>query len=523
VNWDTTTYNWANGSAPDLFYNLDAVIFDDTGANPSSVTLTTSLSPAGITVNSSQNYTFSGSPFIGGGTLTKLGGSTLTIANSNSAWTGNLNIFSGTLSAAAGSSLGNGTITISNGATVTLPSSAPSVFFGGNVIIPANTSGTINSGALGNGVSGALYSGNGGSTLNLVNGVSFSGTTSAQFDNFAGTINIQSGGSLRFSSNTSGNTYGSLSPTFVINGTLQPRNAGNTILLGAFSGSGTLAGAQSASGTGDTLFVIGGNNSDANFSGNISSNSAVAGSEISVTKTGSGKLTLNGTSTYTGGTTVSAGTLRVNNVSGSGTGTGDLEVFSGATLSGTGIIGSATTIDSGATLAPGDPTGTLTFNSSLTLNDSSILQFALGTNSDRAVVYGDLILAGQLQVTNAAGFGAGTYTLFTYGTLAYGNLTLVSSPAGYNYSFSTNTPGAVNLVVSPTTPPNFGNVTLSGGMLTLAGNNGVPFGNYYVQSSSNLVNWCNIATNQFDSNGGFSFSTNAPAGAAQNFFRLQLQ
>lgn len=521
VNWDTSTINWANASTPDIFYNLDTVLFDDTGANPASVTLTAPLSPAAVVVNSTQNYTFSGSPFTGGGALTKLGSSTLTIANSNSAFAGAINIFGGTLSAAAGSALGNGAMTISNNATLALPSSGPSVFFGGAIIVPANTAGTIISGGLANGISGNLFSGNTNSVLNI-NGVSFGGTTSAQFDNFNGTVNIQSGSSLRFSQNSSGNSFGSAVPNFVVNGTLQPRNAGNTVVLGAFSGTGILAGAQSPSGTGDTIYLIGGNNSDANFSGNISSNSAVAGSDVDVTKLGTGTLTLSGSSTFGGGTTVNAGTLRVNSTGGSGTGTGDLEFFSGAKLTGKGIIGSATTIDGGATLSPGDPNGPLTFSTSLTLNDSSILQFALGTSSDSVVVNGDLILTGQLQVTNAAGFGAGTYPLFTYGTLALGNLVIASAPAGYNYIISTNTPGVVKLIVAPTAPPLFGNVNLSAGTLTLSGSNGVPLGNYFVQQSSNLVNWISLATNQFDANGGFNFTTNAPAGAPQNFFRLQL-
>jgi hypothetical protein len=43
-----------------------------------------------------------------------------------------------------------------------------------------------------------------------------------------------------------------------------------------------------------------------------------------------------------------------------------------------------------------------------------------------------------------------------------------------------------------------------------------------VQQSSNLVNWTFIATNQFDTNGGFNFTTNVPPGSPQNFFRLQL-
>lgn len=523
VSWDTSTVNWANGSAADQFYNLDSVTFDDTGANPSTVTLATTLTPAAITINSAQNYTFSGGALAGTGPLTKLGASTLTIANANPSYSGAINLFSGTLAAAAGSALGNGPMTISNGATFTLPSGAPSVFFGGNVVVPANSSANISSGALANGLSGNLFSGNSASVINLTgSGVSFSGKTSAQFDNFTGILNIQPSATLRYSEDSSGNTFGSLAPVLVVNGTLQPRDAGNTVQIGSFSGAGILAGANGNYKTGDTLYVIGGNNSDSIFSGNISSNSAVAGSDVAVTKLGTGMLTLSGSSTFGGGTTVSAGTLRVNNTTGTGTGTGDLEVFSSAKLTGTGIIGSATTIDGGATLAPGDPTGTLTFTSSLALNDSSILQFALGTNSDSVVVASDLILTGQLQVTNAAGFGPGAYPLFTYGTLAFGNLVIASSPSGYNNSLSTNTPGVVYLIVAPITPPVFGNVSLSAGNLTLSGSNGVPLGNYFVQQSSNLVNWISLATNQFDANGGFNFSTNAPAGAPQNFFRLQL-
>ena len=523
VNWDTTTVNWANGTTGDIFYNLDAVTFDDTGANPANVTLATSVAPAAITVNSTQNYTFSGSPFTGSGALTKLGSSTLTIANSNSAYAGAINLFGGTLSAAAGSALGNGALTISNGATLALPSSGPSVFFGGAVIIPANTSGTIISGGLANGISGKLFSGNVNSVLNI-NGVSFGGTTSAQFDNFAGTINVQPGSTMRFSQNGSGYTYGSLAPTFVINGTLQPRNAGNTVVLGTFSGSGILASAQSASGTGDTLYVVGGNNSDSVFSGNISSNSAVAGSDVDLNKIGTGRLTLTGASTFGGGTTVSAGTLRVNNPTGSGTGSGDLEVFSGATLTGTGIIGSATTIDNGASLAPGDPSGSLTISNSLTLNDSSLLQFALGTVSDSVRVSGNLFLTGQLSVTNATGFGPGSYTLFTCGgALTFDNLVLVSAPAGYNYTFDTNTVGVVKLVA---TLPVIGNPFVVNGKLVFSGTGGSNNATFYVLASTNLAapinTWKSILTNQFDANGNFAV-TNSPATNAQYFYRLKLQ
>lgn len=524
ASWDTSTVNWANGSTPDTYYNLDAVTFDDTGANAANVTLGSALTPGIITVNAAQNYAFNGSGALAGTSpLTKRGSGTLTIATVNTNYAGAIYLFGGTLAAAAGSSLGSGTLTISNSATFSLPAADPGVAFSGSVIVPANSTGTISSGSASNDLSGKLFSGNSNSVLNLAGYVSFSGVNSAQFDNFNGTLNIQPGATLRFSADNSGKSFGSLAPLFTVNGTIAPRNAGNTIALGRLAGSGSLAGPQTTNGSGDTLYVIGGNNSDSVFNGVISSNSAALDGEVAITKTGSGALTLTGASTYSGGTTVDGGTLRVNNSSGSGTGSGDVEIFSGATLSGNGTISGTTTIDSGATLAPGDPAGTLNFGGSLTLNDGSLLQFSLGTNSDRVAVAGNLFLSGQLSVTNGGGFGPGTYTLFTCGgALALDDLTLVLAPAGYNYAFDTNTAGSVKLIVSLPTPPNFTGVSVNGNNLTFAGSNGVAQGNYYVLQSSNLINWTPLVTNQFDTNGGFRFTTNLPGSAPQNFFRLQL-
>jgi fibronectin-binding autotransporter adhesin len=307
---------------------------------------------------------------------------------------------------------------------------------------------------------------------------------------------------------------------------LQPRNAGNTILLGAFSGAGTLAGAQSNSGAGDTLYVIGDNDSDATFNGVISSNSAVAGSEVGVTKDGSGTLTLAGNSTYTGGTTVTAGTLRVLNSLGSATGSGDLEISGGATLTGNGRIGGATTIDDGATLIPGNPAGALTFNGNLALNDNSILRFVLGGSSASVQVNGNLVLTGQLQITNAAGFGPGIYPLFTCtGSIDFGDLAIASAPGGYNYHFDTNTTGVVKLVVAQPMPPMITAPGFSQGGFVFSGSGGTPGATYYIATTTNLAtppaNWRRISTNQFDDNGNFSV-TNASATNAQGFYRLEL-
>jgi len=81
----------------------------------------------------------------------------------------------------------------------------------------------------------------------------------------------------------------------------------------------------------------------------------------------------------------------------------------------------------------------------------------------------------------------------------------------------------VQLIVAPTTPPVFGNVSVAVNNLRLSGHDGVPLGTYLVLQSSNLVNWAVIATNQFDGSGDFNFTTNTGAGLPQNFYRLQLQ
>ena len=98
------------------------------------------------------------------------------------------------------------------------------------------------------------------------------------------------------------------------------------------------------------LLNVGANNLSTIFSGVISNRRGSLG------KVGTGTLTLSGTNTYGGGTTISAGVLEVNTASGSGTGTGPVNVLAG-TISGRGIIAGPTTIGTGtgggAFLQPG--------------------------------------------------------------------------------------------------------------------------------------------------------------------------
>jgi autotransporter-associated beta strand protein len=522
--WDAATTNWLNISTADKYYNADSVTFDDTSTN-GAVSLAGSLQPGPLLVtNNVLAYTFGGSgALIGSAPLTKSGAGTLTICTTNSAYTGAISVTGGTLALSNSLAAGAGALSLSGGGIFSLLESSSLFVYSGAISVAAGQSATLNSGALGNNFSGNLSSGSSASVLYLAGGDSFGGTSSSQFDGFTGTINIEPGATLRFSPNSSGNTYGSLNPTLVINGTLQPRNAGNTIQLGALSGAGTIAGAQSNAGSGNTLYVIGGNGASSTFSGVISSNTAVPGSSVIVDKIGAGTLTLAGSNTFSGGLTVSAGALVAANATGSATGTGDVLITGGATLAGDGTLASDTTVEAGATLAPGP--GTLTFNGDLSLDNATLLQFGLGTNGGAVVVNGNLYLGGLLTVTNSGGFGVGAYSLFAYNItngLSLGALTLASAPAGYVYSFNTNTAGLVQFIVAPATPPKFGSAALAGNALTLSGTNGTPLGVYYVLASTNLTTWVAIATNQFDAAGGFTFTTNAPASSPQSFFRIQL-
>ncbi len=170
----------------------------------------------------------------------------------------------------------------------------------------------------------------------------------------------------------------------------------------------------------------------------------IAGSG-SLLKEGSSTLTIENSTanTYSGGTTINDGTLLAddsatpsNNGGGSSTGTGPVLVNGGATsgtLGGDGIVGGNTSIQSGATLAPGSGNAgdLLTFSDSgsnaLVLSTGANLSYSLnapnqtgGTNgNDMADVTGQLVLNPQisLSITPGASFNTGTYQLINYGTL----------------------------------------------------------------------------------------------------------
>ena len=126
-----------------------------------------------------------------------------------------------------------------------------------------------------------------GGTLTLSGTNTYSGATTVS----AGTL--QAGSVTAFSANSD----------FTVNGTLDLNGFSNSV--GSLAGSGSVA--NSVAGT--KTLTVGGDNASSVFAGILSNGAGV----LTLTKTGTGTLTLTGANTLTGGTTIGAGTLQIGN------------------------------------------------------------------------------------------------------------------------------------------------------------------------------------------------------------------
>ncbi len=194
---------------------------------------------------------------------------------------------------------------------------------------------------------------------------------------------------------------------------------GSATFLNNGTGAVTWTGAQAGTSNGDTsrTFTLGGTNADDNEWQSVFRNFG-ANDILSVDKSGDGKWILSGDNTYTGATSVTAGTLLINgDQSGA---TGAVTVDAGATLGGTGTVGGAATVS--GILSPGTSAGTLTFADGLDVSGAETLLFELGTTSDLVRVSGGDLEIGTLgfsdfDFTALGNFGAGDYTLFESSSL----------------------------------------------------------------------------------------------------------
>lgn len=182
-------------------------------------------------------------------------------------------------------------------------------------------------------------------------------------------------------------------------------------------------------------FNVGGNNTSTTFAGQFT------GTNGKVTKQGTGTLTLIGASVQTGLTTISAGTLLVNNSTGSGTGTGAVTVAAAGKLGGTGTISGA--ITNNGTLVPGDGVvvGALHAGGDLISGANSHWAIELnGSASDQVLIGGNLDLSAvdNLDIT---GSGTGPWVIATYAGTLTGTFNNVTS--GYTVDYAT--PGQIIL------------------------------------------------------------------------------
>jgi fibronectin-binding autotransporter adhesin len=178
--------------------------------------------------------------------------------------------------------------------------------------------------------------------------------------------------------------------------------------FGGLTGDGTVRLGLAGPSLPSQKLTIGVANASSTFSGSIVNGTATT---APLEKVGTGTIRFTGTNTYTGTTTVSAGTLAINGNNSAATGV--VTVASGATLVGSGTIGGQIIVSSGGTLAPGNSPGLLTANNGVSLATGSTFQWELinsttdgrGTNYDAVNVTGGSLSIGT-GVTSSLVFNA---------------------------------------------------------------------------------------------------------------------
>jgi len=451
--WNLTDALWSNGAVDGVWNNAtnDTAVFGNANGAAGTVTLGSAITVGGLTFNAAGSGTYT----VTGGTLT-LGGSSVTIqtvadAEISSVIAGSAGlvktgagrlILSGANTYTGGTTISGGILAFTNGtnkgAASTFSSSGSITLNGGTLqfignnnaynvmqrpLVLTTAGGTLDSSPTGDAyvtVNGAIsYSGSGARTLTLT------GTLSTGTSSLGSILGDGSGGATSLVKNGTAtwnlsriNTY--TGATYINQGILRTYGdsadvnilpVASTVYLAAagtlsLNNDQTLSNLQDGTGGGGiiTQAFKGTAGSPAtvlltvesgSFSGQIRDTNA--NRRIGLAKTTAGVLRLSGnTHSYTGGTTISAGTLLINNTSGSGLGTGAVSVTS-ATLGGNGYLAlgdaNTVTVGAGGNLAAGDPgvgggIGTLTFNGGSTTG--AILDMQAGSKFTFNLAAGDI-------------------------------------------------------------------------------------------------------------------------------------
>ena len=364
---------------------------------------TVSVSNAGTTATIS-------APVTGSSGFAASGSGTLILTNAANTYTGGTNITNGFVqigTTAAAGSIGGGAISIASSGTLTLVNAHGNTL-ANNITNGVATTGTllVNS-TLANTLSGALTDGATGTLALTQSGTGTTILTNAN-NSFSGATTISKGTLQIGTANAPGSLGSNTTVSVGAASTLSLVNVAGNLLSNNIS--------NQASGTG--LVSI---NSTTNFtlSGALTNGASI----LALTKAGTGTTILTGTDSYTGATTVSAGTLQI----GDGT---------NGNLTGTGAT--AVTVSGTATLAL-DLSGGANFSRNVNLSaaGANIKTIQNGINTLTAVISGTgvvnqsgsgtTILSGTNTYTGATNVITGTLDVASSGSLAAGSTVNVAT------------------------------------------------------------------------------------------------
>jgi autotransporter-associated beta strand protein len=162
----------------------------------------------------------------------------------------------------------------------------------------------------------------------------------------------------------------------------------------------------------------------------------ISGAGRSLNKFGAGELVLTAANTYTGGTFIDAGIVRINNAAGSAFGTGAVTIGAAGTLTGAGSFTGA--LQNNGTYAPGN-SPTLAVLSAFAQGPTGVLDMEIagldrGTGYDALDIAGAASLDGTLAVTFYGGFTAASlaagdsFDFFNWGSVS-GTFAALDLPA----------------------------------------------------------------------------------------------
>lgn len=168
-----------------------------------------------------------------------------------------------------------------------------------------------------------------------------------------------------------------------------------------------------------------------------------------IVKTGTGTLLLPEGNSYSGPTTVRGGTLKINNSSGSATGSGMVTVSSNAVLGGTGAMDGPVVVNAGGVIAAGNGVGTLTAGSlTLAAGSTNIVEFSVSGSNDTVVLTSGGLTNNGCAIylytngTTGAWAKTGTYTICQIagplGGAGLSSFSVANPAANLTYYFTTN-------------------------------------------------------------------------------------